>query len=322
MATKNTTTDTKTIAQPLHVQYRPRTWTEVVGQKAAVKTMSRMIEERRSQAYLLSGPSGCGKTTLARIAAKHWGCAPSGIVEIDAATNSGVDHVRSIQDVARYKTFGKDGGRAIIIDEAHGLSRQSWDALLKSIEEPADHVVWFICTTNAPKVPATIKTRCTPVTLKNVDDKLLADLLDDVCQAENIDLERDVEDVVISEAQGSPRQLLVNLELCREVTSRKEAQELLQKAQTSDQVLELCRFLMRPGSWTKAMAIINRIPADSHEGTRIVVTNYFGSVLKGAKSDNAAIQALAILENFKEPYNTSEGVAPLLVSVGRTLFAG
>ena len=306
--------------KPLHVKYRPKDWNEVVGQSAAVKALSRLIKDRASQAYILTGPSGCGKTTLARIAAMKWGCLPQSIIDIDAATNSGIDHVRSIQDMARYRSFGEGGERAIIIDEAHGLSRQSWDALLKSIEEPAAHVVWFFCTTNFAKVPATIKTRCTPIVLKSVSEKALGILYDNVCDAEGIDLRDDIADYIIKQAQGSPRQLLVNLELCREAQDKREVQMLLQQASESDAVLELCRFLMRPGSWMKVMAIVNRIDADSHEGTRIVVTNYFGSVLKNAKSDKEAIHALSIIENFATPYNQNEGIAPLLLSVGRTLF--
>lgn len=308
--------------EPLHVLYRPRNYKEVVGQDAACKVIDRMIAGQKSQAYLLTGPSGAGKTTLARIAARQWGCTDAGIAEIDAATNSGVDHVRSILDLTRYMAFGGEGKRAIIIDEAHGLSRQSWDALLKSVEEPPPHVVWFILTTNPTKVPQTIKTRCTPITLKAVDDKSLGYLCDDVCDEEGIKIDNDVFDVIIREAMGSARQMLVNLELCRDAKGRKEAEQLLIKATASDAVLDLCRFLMRPqGSWGKVMGIINRIESDSHEGTRIQVCNYFGAVAKNAKNDKEAIHALSVIGEFVTPYNQAEGIAPLLMSVGRVLFS-
>lgn len=308
--------------KPLHVKYRPDCFADVVGQEAAVKALERMIKGRKSQAYLLTGPSGCGKTTLARIAATEWGCSSAGIMEIDAATNSGVDHVRGIQEAMRYRTFGEEGGRAIIVDECHGLSRQSWEALLKSIEEPPSHVVWFLCTTNPTKVPQTIKTRCTALALKPVSEKALGKLLDRVQNAEDLDTRDDICDFVIHEAGGSPRQMLVNFELCSEAETLKEARQLLQRAHEGDATIELCRFLLNPkGSWPKVMAIINRLASENPEGVRILICNYFGKVLANAKSDREAMHALGVLDQFATPYRQEEGIAPLLLSVGRTMFA-
>lgn len=320
-ATNTPTTASPTKPSPLHLKYRPRDWDEVMGQAQAVKAMARQIKERSSQAFLLTGPSGCGKTTLARIGAKHWGCAPEGIIDIDAATNSGIDNVRMIQDLARSSPWGKLTGRAMIVDEAHGLSRQSWDALLKSIEEPPDHCVWFLCTTNPTKVPATIKTRCTPILLKSIADKQLLQLLEDICGEEEFEIPDEVADVVVAEAQGSARQMLVNLDACKTAETSKQAKELLHRGVMTDAVLELCRFLMRPGSWPKMMAIVNRIDNDSHEGTRIVVSNYFGAVARNAKSDRDAMRALQVLEHFATSYNQADGIAPLLLSCGRVLMS-
>lgn len=312
---------TDTTNEALHVKYRPVDWDDVVGQDAAVKVMRRMIEQRKSQTFLLVGPSGCGKTTLARIAAKALGCGTSGAIEIDAATNSGVDYVRSIQEMARYRALDGNGNRALTIDECHGLSRQSWDALLKVIEEPPPHMVWFLCTTNPAKVPQTIKTRCTVIQLREVKGDDLFELLDRVCEAEKMDPRDDVADQVIKSANGSPRQMLVNLEICRDAKTRKEAIKLLSLAEQSDGTLELCRFLVRPqGSWKKIMSIIAKIDDTNYEGTRIQVSNYFGKVCAGAVSDRDAVHALKVIDAFSRPYNQSEGIAPLLLSVGRIVF--
>lgn len=309
--------------EALHVAYRPRTWTHVVGQDVAVKALERIVTQRKAQAFLLTGPSGTGKTTLARIAAKDWGCARQGIMEIDAVTNSGVDHVRSIQEVLRYKAMGGEGRRAIIIDECHGLSRQAWDALLKAVEEPPEHVVWFFCTTNPAKVPATIKTRCTTIGLKLVDEARLTRLAKEVASEEGMKVSSEVLSVVTREANGSPRQMLVNLELCAGARDRREASDLLQRAAESDATLELCRYLMQGnGSWTAVGKIMAKLDGENPEGVRIIVCNYFGAVLKNAKGDKQAIAALRVLENFATPYNQSEGIAPLFMSVGRTIFAG
>jgi DNA polymerase-3 subunit gamma/tau len=310
------------VTEPLHNFYRPRTWAEVIGQDAAVKSLSGLVKRREAQTFLLSGPAGTGKTTLARISAKTLDCDPQNIIEIDAATNTGIDAMREIKNVLHYRPFGNRTGRAIIVDECHRLSAQAWDSVLKDTEEPPPHVSWFFCTTNAAKVPATIKTRCAHIQLKAVSDKDLGRIYDDVCKEENIDLPGDIGDLIIREAKGSPRQMLQNLALCRDITNRKEAAEALKTAVESDPVIELCRFLAGggKGAWTKVMAIVDKLP-DEPEGVRIVVMNYFGSAIIKAKNDREAATFLNVLDCFAQSYNSAEGKAPLLLSIGRVLLA-
>lgn len=310
------------MTQPLHVKYRPHTFKEVVGQSAVVTSMSKLIARKGSHSFLLSGPSGVGKTTLARIAAHEVGCEDKDLMEIDAATHTGVDAMRQIQETLRYRPFGNTKARAIIVDEAHGLSRQAWEALLKVVEEPPEHIYWFFCTTQLGKVPATIKTRCTSYALKSVADRDLGVLLDDVIASEKIKISDSIADLVIKEALGSPRQLLVNLALCQDLTDHKKAAEVLRSALTSDPVLELCRYLVKGGSWAKAMNLVGKLSEENPESVRIVICNYLATVLKGTNSDQPARNLLHILEAFSMPYNASENAAPLLLSVGRALLAG
>src|SRR5690606_26160491 len=100
------------------------------------------IENNEAQTFLLSGPSGCGKTTLARIAAAKAGCDAHAVIEVDAATNSSIENMRALQEGAQFQPLGGDR-RAYIIDEAHGLSKQAWDSMLKIVEEPPAHILWF-----------------------------------------------------------------------------------------------------------------------------------------------------------------------------------
>lgn len=310
------------MSNALHVKYRPKTFDEVVGQKEAVASLEKMVERGRQQAFVLTGPSGCGKTTLARIAADALNCRNAGILEIDAATNTGVDAMREVQKISNYKPFGKEAGRAIIIDEAHRLSGQAWDSMLKAIEEPPEKVYWFFCTTNPAKVPTTIKTRCAVIQLKLVNDNTLTKLVEEVCDEEEIEISEGVLQLVVREAMGSPRQALVNLEACDGITSSKEAAKILRTALESDATLELCRLLVQGGSWVKAMALVAKLDGENPEGVRIVVCNYLGSVLKGTKNDNQAGKLLHILDQFSQPYNSAENTAPLLLSIGRAMFAG
>lgn len=305
----------------LHVKYRPRDFNEVVGQAEAITSLQKTITRKQVHSFLLTGPSGTGKTTLARIVSKMVGAKPHDIIEVDAASRTGVDDMRVVLDALRHKPIGGTV-RPVIIDEAHMLSRNAWNSMLKAIEEPPEHVYWFICTTEPGKVIQTVVTRCFPVRLKAVPDKALVALLRDVCSEEKIKLRDDIVELCAAEGKGSARQALVNLELVRDVKDGKEAQKLLAIVADADPVIALCRFLLDgKGSWMKAASILKSLEGQNPEGVRIVVCNYMASVLKGAKNERTAIAALGILGQFESSYNTSEGMAPLYLSIGRCILA-
>ena len=309
------------MSEVLHVKYRPKKFSEVVGHDSVVKALRSVLSERSSSCFLFCGPSGCGKTTLARLVAKRFGCVPEHILEIDAATHTGVDSMRMLQEGLRYKPFGESSGKAIIIDECHQLSKAAWNSLLKVLEEPPAHVVWVLCTTELGKVPQTIRTRCSLFTLTAVDEKCLRNLLSTVIDKEGLSVSKEVVDVVIKEAGGSPRQALVNLALCQGA-SKAEAATILRSAAQSEPVLDLCRFLAKPGgSWRKAVSIISRLSSENPESVRIIVCNYMAAALLKATTDRDAVRFLSVLEAFSTPYHPSEKLAPLLLSVGGLLFA-
>jgi DNA polymerase III gamma/tau subunit len=308
------------MSETLHTKHRPRTFDEVVGHTTIVKSLRDVIKRHGSQTFLFCGPSGCGKTTLARIAARAAGCLDANITEVDAASRTGVDDMRAIQEMLRYKPMGEGSKRAVVLDECHSLSKNSWQSLLKITEEPPEHAFWFFCTTEPSKVPDTIKTRAISYTLKDISYDDLAKLYERVVKTERIGIAADVGDTIIKEAHGSPRQLLVNIELCRNARNRREANELLYTASQSDAMLELCRFLVKGGSWMKAMGLLDKLDGENPESVRIVVANYMASVAKGAKTDRAACHALGILDAFSQPFNQSDKLAPLITAIGRVLF--
>jgi DNA polymerase-3 subunit gamma/tau len=269
---------------------------------------------------LFFGPSGTGKTTISRIAALEVGCDPQNIMEIAAAVYTGVDEMRSVLESLQYKSFGKSGVKAIIVDECHRLSKNAWDSILKATEEPSPHVFWFLCTTEIDKVPKTIQTRCTSVTLKAVSNEDLRKLVEHVAKTERYKASDGVIDLVVREAGGSPRQVLVNLAACSDVTDRKEAADLLKSAAEAEDINVLAQFLLKPGSWKTAMNIVNKLENENPESIRIRICNYMAKVARSAETPERVCQILSILSAFGTPYRDSENLGPLLMSIGQVLF--
>src|SRR3989304_1453147 len=145
----------------LHTKYRPKHFEEVIGQIEIVKSLQNLIETgKMPKSFLFTGPSGTGKTTLARIIANKLGCDIQNIIEVDAATNTGVEDMRVLCEGLRYPAFGLTTVKVAIVDECQEISKSSWSSLLKIIEEPPSHLYFVFCTTEPSKVLDTIKTRC------------------------------------------------------------------------------------------------------------------------------------------------------------------
>jgi len=304
----------------LHVKYRPPSFDGVIGQDEVVKSLRRVLERDPAHAYLFTGPAGVGKTTLARIVSSELGCESASVLEIDAATHTGIDAMRSVTENSRFVGFGESINKAIIIDEAHALSRQAFLSLLKSLEEPPDHVHWMLCTTEPGKIPKTIQTRCLSYNLKPVPVDDIFSLVETIAKEEEIDIDEDILDLISKEAQGSPRQALVYLSMCDGCTSRKEAAILLRTVQDNKDVFNLCQLLIKGTTWKKATKIIKALEDTNAESIRLIVTSYISKVAMGAKNENQVQRCLAILDAFSEPCNTNDKMAPILLALGRILF--
>lgn len=295
--------------ESLHTKYRPASLDEVVGQAHVKDGLAAILAEGKQQAFLFEGPSGTGKTTLARICVSQLGC--SEVIEVDAASNTGVDDMRKVSDRANFMSM--DGGnKAFIVDECHRLSKQAWGSLLKSIEEPPASVYWFFCTTEGNKVLPTIRTRCATYTLKEVPYRAVLNLLLRVAEAEGLDVPEEVVDAAASEANGSPRQALVNLTTVKHARTGAEAMAALNRAPGSKEAVDLARLLSNQWSLNDAAKLLADLGDESPESVRMTVFHYH---LKAALGGN--MKSLIILDEFEKPSDDRHKMGDILLRLAR-----
>lgn len=213
----------------LYHKYRPQQFSEVIGQDHVVKTLSHQIQTGTlAHAYIFSGSRGIGKTTISRLFAKAINCTnrkPNSsepcnncmqcesitngrsidVIEIDAASNTGVDNVREniIENVQFQPTSSKY--KVFIIDEVHMLSTSSFNALLKTLEEPPSYVIFILATTELHKIPETILSRCQRYTFHKVAKNILSGIVDKITNEEKITLDAEVKEAIVSKADGGVR---------------------------------------------------------------------------------------------------------------------
>lgn len=308
--------------EPMHTKYRPKVLKDVVGQNAVVKSLASAIKQKaRPHTFLFTGPPGTGKTTLARIVAAEFNCDPSNIIEVDAASNSGIDDMRQVTSALRYNGFGSSPNKAIIIDECHGLSKQAWDSLLKSTEEPPPHVYFMFCSTNPGKIPSAMVSRSLAYNLNPVKFDDLLDLLEDICDREQLETPSKILELVAESCEGSPRLALTMLAKVQDCSNMDEAAALLATATDNKEVIDLCRLLVSGSlTWAKLTTTLKAMPEMPAESIRIVVVAYLNACLMGAKSDRDVPRLLDMLECFMQPYNPADKLAPILVAFGRYIY--
>lgn len=196
----------------LYRKYRPQTFDDVVGQEQIVGLLEASIKQNKiSHAYLFCGGRGTGKTTVARIFAREIGCNEEDVIEIDAASNRGIDEIRELRDAVRTAPFSSEY-KVYIIDEAHMLTKEAANALLKTLEEPPRHVIFILATTDEDKLPATIVSRCQKLSFASPNTETLANRLIYVAEKEGKSIEKAAADLIATHGKGSYRDALGVLE--------------------------------------------------------------------------------------------------------------
>ena len=234
-------------------KYRPQTFADVVNQEHVKTTLENAIAQQRiAHGYIFSGQRGTGKTTIARILARSVNCIPLGptnkpcgtcascleiaegnapdVIEIDAASNRGINEMRELRENVRYQPV-RDRYKVFIIDEAHQITSEAFNALLKTIEEPPAWVIFILCTTEAHKIPATIASRCQHFSFRSVDFDEVVGRMEWICRQEGIEADAETLAVLAQAGEGSIRDSLSALDqaiaCCGTKLDAKEVRALL-----------------------------------------------------------------------------------------------
>lgn len=310
----------ETKAQALTRKYRPTTWDEVVGHDAQINALMNAIEKNASQCYLFTGGSGLGKTTLARIAAAAVGCKSEDLIQVDAATKTGIAEMREVQEELTYRPVGEGAVKAIIVDEVHALSKPAVQSLLKVTEEPPEWAYWFLCTTEPTRVLPTLRTRCVQIYLKPLPTRTLITLLVLINKKEKMNVHTDIIALCAQEAGGSARQSIENLILCAAAESTDEARELLHSVEAPAEAFQLAQLLARNARWSEVQKLLGSLPEGVNpESVRHVVRAYVTKVILNAKSNDQVGFALEILDAFSTPFHSADGISPLVMACGKVL---
>ena len=305
--------------QPLILRHRPSDWLAIRGHEAVVGVLQRRIADPgHPHAYLLSGPSGVGKTTIGRVISSTLGAE---LTEVDAASHSGVDSMRALVEFSRYRAGA--GSRMILIDECHRLSNNAWDAMLKPLEEPPEHLYWCLCTTEFDDVPDTIVTRCYHTKLERLPDRVIEEYLYDILDAEGwVEVcNPDVFRLICLEAQGSPRLALTLLETLYDAPNVEEARRVIALSGSADPLIQIIRVLVSgQGNWQSIQPLLGQL-SDSDLNQRAVIgaCRYACAVMSRESNADRAKMAWEVLAYLTYPAHGFDVKTLFYAAVGRAL---
>jgi DNA polymerase III subunit gamma/tau len=289
------------MSHELFKKYRPKTLAKVIGQASAVKTLTEYVKAKRiPHAMIFTGPSGCGKTTLARIMKTEVNCGDHDFTELNCADFRGIDMVREIRSRINLGSLeGKGRSRVYLIDEAHMLTKDAQNALLKMVEEPPSHVYFMLATTDPGKLIKTIINRCTPIKVELLGNKDMKKLIEYVCAKEDKELTEDVTDKLMDCAEGSARKVLVLLDQIIALDDEEDQLEAIANPEAERQAIEIARALLNPKTTWYDMAKLLKSVDEDPESLRWMVLGYASAILLGGKANTRAFQMIeAFGENF------------------------